>query len=90
MGEAVSGRTCVSYFILKRFDFFLERGERREKERERNIDVREKQSVSLPHNQFHTPPQLGTWSATQARAPTSPLSHTSQGRTWVFENRGLN
>ena len=62
---------------------FLERGEGREKERERNINV------WLPL----TRPLLGTWPATQACALTgnqtcdllvyrlalSPLSHTSQG-----------
>ena len=61
---------------------FLERGEGREKERERNF------SVWLPL----THPQLGTWPTTQVCALTgnrtsdplvqpglSPLSHTSQG-----------
>ena len=62
---------------------FLERGEGREKERERNINV------WLPLER----PLLGTWPATQARALTgnrtgdpldlgpalNPLSHTSQG-----------
>ena len=46
--------------FLKRFYLFiLERGEGREKERERNIDW-----LPLTH------PLLGTWSATQARALT--------------------
>ena len=65
--------------------FFLERGQGREKERERNI----------------TCPQLGTWPTTQACALTgnqtgdhpvcrpalNPLSHTSQGQlidSWMF------
>ena len=62
---------------------FLERGERREKERERNINVR----LFIVH------PLLGTWPATQACALSgnwtsnplvcslvlNPLSHTSQG-----------
>ena len=65
-------------------DYFLERGEGKEKERERNITV----WLPLMH------PLLGTWPATQACALTgnptgdplvhrpalNPLSHTSQGR----------
>ena len=68
---------------------FLERGEGREKERERNINV------WLPL----TRPQLGTWPATQACALTgnqtsgplvrrpalNPLSHTSQGTNKIFK-----
>ena len=67
---------------FKNFYLFLKRGEGREKERERNINVR------LP---VARPPQRA-WPATQACAPTrnqtsdplvhrpalSPLSHTSQ------------
>ena len=66
------------------FIYFLERGEGREKERERNINV----CLPIVH------PLLGTWPATQAcaltgnqninalvhRLPLSPLSHTSQGK----------
>ena len=70
-------------FFLKDFIYlFLDRGEGREKERERNINV----WLPLLH------PLLGTWSATQACALTgnqtsdllvcrlalSPLNHTSQ------------
>ena len=69
------------YFFLKKY-LSLERGEGREKEKERNINV------WLPL----ACPKLGTWSAVQARALTgkrnshtlvhgpvlSPLSHTSQ------------
>ena len=68
---------------------FLERGERREKERERNIHV----WLPLTHA------ALGTWPATQARALTrnqisnplvcrlalNPLSHTSQGHSQAFK-----
>ena len=72
------------YIFLKiLFIFFLERGEGREEDRERNINV----WVPL------TQPSLGTWPATQACALTgnqtsnplvhrpelNPLSHTSQG-----------
>ena len=67
---------------------FLERGEGREKEREKNTNV----WLPLEH------PLLGTWPATQALALTgnqtsdplvcrralSPVSHTSQGRIQVL------
>ena len=70
----------LKYFIY----LFSERGEGREEERERNINVQ------LPL----TRPLLGTWPATQACALTgnrtsdplvcrpalNPLSHTSQGK----------
>ena len=73
----------TSYF-LKKILFTLERGERREKKRDRNINV------WLPL----TLPPMGTWPVTQAGALTgnrtsdplvrrpvlSPLSHTSQGQ----------
>ena len=83
---------CI--FFKRRFkkkDFiylFLDRGEEREKERERNI------SVWLPLMR----PLQGTWPATQACALTgnrtvnslvhrlalNPLSHTSQGEDVYF------
>ena len=70
------------FFFFLRFYLFLERGEGREKERERNIDV------WLPL--AHLP--LGTWPTTQACALTgnrtynplvrrqalNPLGYTSQ------------
>ena len=74
--------SLVSNTLLKNsIHLFLERGERREEERERNIDW-------LPL----TSPHLGTWPATQARTlygiepvtflvhrlGLNPLSHTSQ------------
>ena len=78
-------RICllILFYFLKIFHLFLERGERRDKEKEKNI------SVWLPL----TCPLLGTWPETQACALTgnrigdpllcrlvlSPLSHTSQG-----------
>ena len=46
---------CFKDFIY----LFLERGERKEQERERNINVQEKDGLPLSH------PQLGTWPATQ-------------------------
>ena len=72
-------------FLEKRFYLFLERGEGREKERERHVNV------WLPL----VCPLLGTWPATKACALTgnatsnplvrwlalSPLTHTSQGFT---------
>ena len=71
------------YFHLKIICLFLERGEGREKERERNINVCLPLTCSL----------LGTWPTTKACALTgnqtsdhlvlrlalNPLSHTSQG-----------
>ena len=76
------------HFIKDFIYLFLERGEGREKERERNI------IVWLPLMQ----PLLGTWPATQACALTgsrtnnplicsqalNPLSHTSQGSPLCF------
>ena len=79
------GRGNVSSFplyFLKRFYLFLERGEGREKERKKNINV------WLPL----TCPLLGTWPVTQACALTgnqtgdplvhrlalNPLNHTSR------------
>ena len=73
----------ICLFIFKRFYVFVERGEGREKERDRNINV------CLPLAR----PLLGTWPETQAWALTgnqtgdpsvyrpvlSPLSHTTQG-----------
>ena len=81
--------TISSVCFFKDFIYlFLEKGERREKERERSINV------CLPL----LPPQLGTWTATQACALTgnrttdplfcrpalSLLSHTSQGPAVVL------
>ena len=78
----------VSFLSLKDFIYlFLERGEGREKERERNMCERNINQLPL------TRPQLGTWRATQACALTGnqtgdllvcrlvldPLSHTNQG-----------
>ena len=75
------------FFFFKDFIYsFLERGEGKDKERERNINV------WLPL----TCPPLGTWPVTQACALTgkgtsnplvrrpalSPLSHTSRAVLW--------
>ena len=73
----------LSFFKKSLFYLFLDRGEGRDKERERNLNV----WLPLMH------PQLGTWPATQACALTgsqtsdplvhrpalNSLSHTSQG-----------
>ena len=78
-------------FLKKDFILFLDRRERREKERERNINV----WLLL------TCPLLGYWPTTQACALTKnqtsdslvlrlvldPLSHTSQGRVGVLKER---
>ena len=83
--ELLTGKFSLSFFFFKDFIYLcLVRGERREKEKERNI------SVWLPLVCL----LLGTWPATQARALTgnqtsdplvhrsavNPLSHTSQGK----------
>ena len=81
--------SCIlTYFFKDLIYLFLERGEGREKEREKNVNV------WLPL----TSPQLGTWPTTEACALTgnwtgnplvckpalNPLSHTSQGSWWHF------
>ena len=83
--ECWGHRLSASFInIFFKYIYFLERGERREKERERKINV------WLPL----VCPQLGTWPTTQACALTgkgtgdplvprpelNPLSHTSQGK----------
>ena len=80
---------CSGLFLFKYFIYlFLDRGERREKERKRNIIV----WLPLTHS------LLGTWPATQACALTgnrtgdplvrkpvlNSLSHTSQGSIHFF------
>ena len=83
-------------FFKKRFYLFLERGKEgdREGEMERKINVQEICWLPLAH------PPLGTWPATQACALTgnrtsdlsvcrlalNPLSHTSQGETFLLIN----
>ena len=88
---------CESWGLRIFFSFFWDfiyfyRGEWREKERERNIDV------WLPL----TCPLLVTWSATQACALTgnrtsnslvrrpalNPLNHTRQGYLFIFREKG--
>ena len=78
-------------FFFKIF-LFLERGEGREKERERNISVWEKHQLVASCT-----PQPGTWPTTQASALTgnqsgdlsvcrtspNPLSSASQGRFFI-------
>ena len=98
-GSADICNSLAFFFFFQIFNLFLERGKRREKERERNIDVRETSISCLSHA-----PQLGTWSTAQACATTgnctsdlsvcrpalNPLSHTSQGPTHLLlllENR---
>ena len=80
----------VTKFFFKDFILFLDRGEGREEERERNIDV----WLLLVH------PIPGTWPTTQACAQTgnrtcnplahrpvlNALSHTNQGRVTSFKN----
>ena len=82
-------QTKCFFFFQDFIDLFLEKGARKEKERERNIDV----WLLL----MHLP--LGTWLATQAcaltgnqtgdplvrRSALSPLSHTCQGPSAFFK-----
>ena len=83
----------TSVFLKVLFIYFLDRGEGRAKEVERNINV----WLLLAH------PLLGTWPKTPVCALTgnrtsdllvhrlalSPLSHTSQGHFWFFTWRNL-
>ena len=76
-----------SFFLFKILFIYFQRGEGREKQKERNINVR------LPP----VCPQLGTWHTTQAcvltgnqtrdplvhRLALNPLSHTSQGHSII-------
>ena len=88
---------CIHWLTFFRKILFLERGEGREKERERNINV----WLPLAH------PLLGTWPATQAYTLTgnrtsdplvhgpalSPLSHTSRDSlvdSYMCRNQGFN
>ena len=84
---------CLYSIFLDCIYLFLERGDRRKKEGERNINV----WLPLTH------PLLGTWPAIQActltgnqtgdplvrRPALSPLSHTSQGPFWLDRKRIL-
>ena len=94
LSHSVTSSLPIYYIFLKDFIYlFLEGGEGREKERERNI------SVWLPL----TRPLLGTWPATQTCALTgnqtgnpfvcrsvlNPLSHTSQGLKWVSSRKHM-
>ena len=92
----IAAYLTIEYIFMPHFfkkDFihlFLERGEGREKERERNTNV----WLPLAH------PALGAWPATQACALTgnqigdslvhrpalNPLSHTSRGLTNFYSN----
>ena len=87
--ETVSSKVIYFYFLKTLFIYlFLERGERREKERERH------QCVVTSH--MHT--LLGTWPATQSWALTgnrtgdplvgspalNPLSQSSHGKSYFF------
>ena len=84
----------VLFYFLNDFIYlFLERGEGRKKEKERNIPMQEKQwSVAshmlstgdLAHNPGMCPDQeLNQWPFT-LQDDAQPLSHTCQGSIWFF------
>ena len=85
-------------YFLNFVYLFLERGEGREKEKERNTNCeRYIDQLPLPH------PQVGTWPTTQECALTgnqtnhllvlrpvlNPLSHTSQGNKTNFKTKAI-
>ena len=72
--ENVLSTFSFEFFFFKRFYLFLERGEGREKERERNI------YVWLPP----VCPLLGTWPATQACALTGNRTGTPLVHSWSW------
>ena len=71
------------YFLEILFYLFLDRGEKRKKERERNINV----WLPLMHSQLGTSPATQAFTLTGnrtsgplvGRLALSPLGHTSQG-----------
>ena len=76
-------KNIISFFFKDFIYLFLERGERREKERERNINV------WLPHGPptgdlAHNPGMCPDWELNQSpfglQFTLNPLSHTRQGR----------
>ena len=86
------------HFFRKFHYLFLERGEGRDKERERNINVREKHHLVASH--MH--PDPGDWTLNPGMCPdqelnwghfslcgrmANQLSYISQGRRLHFENR---
>ena len=90
MDETPEKRVVVFFFLKQRFYLFLDKGEGREKERERNINVVASHAPTtggLPRN----PGKCSDWESTGdplvLRAVLNPLSHISQG---PFLNELLN
>ena len=82
-------KLIFSFFFLKDFIYlFLEGGERREKERERNISVRLRLMCPIPGNLASNPGMCPDWESTQwpfGSQPTlNPLTYTSQGYFFFF------
>ena len=96
-------KAYISFYFFKDFIYFLERGERREKEREKNTDVWNIHWLPLTH------PKPRTWPTTEACAQTGNqtshvlvrglafnlLNHTSQGYvlfmcTWRLHTWNMN
>ena len=85
----------VMCFLFLRFYLFIfrESGEKREKERERNIDVSEKhQSVApcmCPHWGWHQQPRHVPWPGIDillCGTVLSELDHTGQGMIFIFSS----
>ena len=71
------------YFFFERLYLFLERGEGREREKERNSDVREKhRSVALVHapvrDQTRNPGFCPSWASQTSDAPLFGLTPNQQ------------
>ena len=80
------------YYMLFLKILFLERGEGRDKERERNIDVQEIHQLvdsctPSTGDLALNPGMCPDWESNQqcfgSQAGTQPMSHTSQGYTWI-------
>ena len=94
LSSSLSHLCTVSFFLKDLINLFVERGEGREKERKRNINVWWPLACLLP----------GTWPATQACAQTgnptgdplvhrpvlNPLSYTSWGQYLAFNRKAAN
>ena len=77
----------LSFLFFNDFIYFSERGEGREKERERNINwlpLAGPQPRTLAHNPGTCPDWESNWWLFSLQAGLNLLSHTSQGRAMSF------